>query len=90
MSAARVGRGQWAVHVARIPVDAAGRLVVGQLLDRAARDGRVRATTAELAQSCCLGVTQIANVLALLAAQELLGQDKIGYLLTRPCRTGLW
>jgi hypothetical protein len=73
----------WAAAVGRLPLTAAGRLVVGQLADRA-RVGRVRVAPGALAASCCSQVTEISDVLADLASRGLLAQDGLQLVLTRP------
>ena len=79
----RVTGAAWAAAVGRVPLTAGGRLVVGQLADRA-RDGRVRVTPGALAASCCLRVTEVSDVLADLASRGLLAQDGLELVLTRP------
>ncbi|RBY83728.1 hypothetical protein DQ238_01225 [Geodermatophilus sp. TF02-6] len=74
----------WSAAVARVPLNLAGRTVAGQLLDRAGRSGRVRATPGELAACTCLPVTGIADALADLASRGLIAQEGRTLVLTRP------
>jgi len=82
----RVDRATWAAAIARQPLGLAVRLIAGQLADRATRDGRVRATAAELAASCCLSVSQTADALATLGSYQLLARDDRHLVLTDPGR----
>ncbi len=75
-------RADWAAEVTRQPLSLAARTVAGQLADRA-REGRVRATPAEIAACACLRVGEVYAALADLGSRSLVGQDDRGaYVLT--------
>jgi hypothetical protein len=86
--AEHAGRAAWAAAVARRRLGLAARTVAGQLVDCATSDGWVRAAAADLAASCCLAVTALANTLADLASRGLLARDGGALVLTLPA--GRW
>jgi hypothetical protein len=85
--AEHAGRAAWAAAVARRRLGLAARTVAGQLVDCATSDGWVRAA-ADLAASCCLAVTALANTRADLASRGLLARDGGALVLTLPA--GRW
>ena len=73
MTAGPVRRVQWATAVARVPVGAAGRLVVNNLALQATADGVIRDPRLyPIAAVCCLPVTAIHTVVGALVRRGLL------------------
>lgn len=65
-------------------LSSAGRLIVGQLADRASPRGRVRVSAADLAACCCLSVSAVSDALADLTSRGLLGRDGGALVLVLP------
>ncbi len=76
MTAARVRRAQWATAVARIPVGAAGRLVVNNLALRVTADGVIpNPRFYPIAAVTCLPATAVHTVVGDLVMRGLLAWD---------------
>jgi hypothetical protein len=81
----RVGRTEWAALIARQPLGVAARLVAGQLIARADRDGLVPFHHPEVSASCCLSTARLADAIAALMCRDLVAYaTDTAVVLTRP------